>query len=347
MSKRTARALRHALLPTNVRRPSKRSPRIRLRAADDEPPSLRTLVRTARPEHPSSGEATPLLEVPPRPSDIFEMSSLTRPSSVPPPLPMMADGVEARSAPSEAPVMMDPPVEAEAAASPFRAGAILTSCAFGAGLLLALNQWVVAEQPEGTAMAGMPGPGSQVDVAAFVAATPVSVEAAPSEAPPWEAAPSEAESPEATSQSVASGGSEVALPRPSTGEAGSSEAAAPQTKAEPGSLAPKGGVARSSVIVEPAESDDGPRPFDEKAARAAVAAAAGSAMACGDGTTSGRAQIAVTLAPSGRATQAVLVSAPTFLGTPVGSCIARAMRGVRVPPFAGGPVTVTKTLYIR
>jgi hypothetical protein len=63
------------------------------------------------------------------------------------------------------------------------------------------------------------------------------------------------------------------------------------------------------------------------------------------GDPSGVAKVSVTFAPSGRVTQA-LVTGPPFAGTATGGCIARAFRSASVPPFAGDPQTVTKTVNI-
>jgi predicted Zn finger-like uncharacterized protein len=90
----------------------------------------------------------------------------------------------------------------------------------------------------------------------------------------------------------------------------------------------------------------GDAPFDRGAASAALSGAAGAAKGCAkaDGPT-GSTKVQVTFAPSGKATQAV-VGAP-FAGTSVGSCIAGAFKGARVPPFSGAPVTVSKTVSIK
>jgi predicted Zn finger-like uncharacterized protein len=90
----------------------------------------------------------------------------------------------------------------------------------------------------------------------------------------------------------------------------------------------------------------GDTPFDRGAASAALNGAAGSAKGCKkpDGPT-GSAKVQVTFAPSGKATQAT-VGAP-FAGTGVGSCIAGAFKGLKVPPFTGAPVTVSKTVNIK
>lgn len=60
-----------------------------------------------------------------------------------------------------------------------------------------------------------------------------------------------------------------------------------------------------------------------------------------DGCAAGRhgaAIVRATVRPDGRVSSAVVTGA--FAGTPQGSCIARAMRSVRLPPFSGAPVVV-------
>jgi hypothetical protein len=37
----------------------------------------------------------------------------------------------------------------------------------------------------------------------------------------------------------------------------------------------------------------------------------------------------------------------TFAGTPIGGCIASALRSARVPPFSGERVTVKRTVELR
>jgi hypothetical protein len=110
-------------------------------------------------------------------------------------------------------------------------------------------------------------------------------------------------------------------------------------------------VGALSPAVSPAAaataSTDAPQPFDPAVARAAVAAAASRAGACSDGSSKGAARVAVTFASSGRATRALLDYNSPLAGTGVGSCIARTMSGAQMPPFEGGPVTVTRTVQAR
>lgn len=102
---------------------------------------------------------------------------------------------------------------------------------------------------------------------------------------------------------------------------------------------------RRSAITVPARvaaPNDGAEDLPETPSRSAVASAfqnvGPSVRACGLGT--GRtATVQVVFERSGRAT-AVVVS-PPYSGTPVGSCIARAVRTVRIPPFSRPVFRVT------
>lgn len=86
--------------------------------------------------------------------------------------------------------------------------------------------------------------------------------------------------------------------------------------------------------------------FDPSAAESALASAAQQATTCRqDGDPTGVARVVVTFAPSGRVTSAT-ISGPPFAGTPTGSCIARTMRAMSLPPFTGDHMTVSKTVVI-
>lgn len=97
--------------------------------------------------------------------------------------------------------------------------------------------------------------------------------------------------------------------------------------------------------MEP-ETEVAQREIDLARLRVVVGAKARQAAGCGDGKRAGSARVTITFAPSGRATNAV-VSGGKFNGTRIGSCIASVMRSAQVPPFSGGPATVTKTVKIR
>ncbi len=94
-----------------------------------------------------------------------------------------------------------------------------------------------------------------------------------------------------------------------------------------------------------AAAPGGDKPFDRAAANSALSSIAASAASCKkpDGPT-GSGKVAVTFAPSGKATTATIEG--SFAGTSVGSCVAGRFRGAKVPPFAGSPVTVRKTFTI-
>lgn len=110
-----------------------------------------------------------------------------------------------------------------------------------------------------------------------------------------------------------------------------SSAADSQAKSEPGALA---------------EDLEVYTPFSRTEALAALASAEDRAKSCrSNAGPFGPARLAVTFAPSGKVTTA-LVEGPPFAGTPVGSCLARAFREAKVSPFSGQPVTVKKSVSI-
>ena len=98
--------------------------------------------------------------------------------------------------------------------------------------------------------------------------------------------------------------------------------------------------------TDDSKSDEPKGEFSRSAARGALSSAAGAASGCKrPGGPTGRGRVSVTFAPSGRATTATV--GPPFAGTKVGSCAAAAFRRASVPPFSGGPVTVSKSFTIR
>ena len=87
-------------------------------------------------------------------------------------------------------------------------------------------------------------------------------------------------------------------------------------------------------------------PFDTQAANAAITAAFARAAACrGPGDPPGEVTATLTYAPSGRITTATVSG--IFAGTPVGGCIAAALRGARVPPFSGDYLSVKRTTLLK
>jgi hypothetical protein len=86
--------------------------------------------------------------------------------------------------------------------------------------------------------------------------------------------------------------------------------------------------------------------FNREVASKALKAAADAAKTCKqpDGPT-GTGKVQVTFAPSGRVSDALLISGP-FAGTVVGKCVIRLFRAAEVPPFDGSPMTVAKSFSV-
>jgi len=107
--------------------------------------------------------------------------------------------------------------------------------------------------------------------------------------------------------------------------------------------APKAPKAPKAVEAPPPQAAAA---FDPSAAESALTSAAQQATSCRqDGDPTGVARVVVTFAPSGRVTSAT-ISGPPFAGTPTGSCIARTMRAMSLPPFTGDHMTISKTVVI-
>jgi hypothetical protein len=103
-----------------------------------------------------------------------------------------------------------------------------------------------------------------------------------------------------------------------------------------------------SAEPAPAEPSEGEGPqVDRGALESALASAARAAAACdlGEYGAHGSGRIAVTFAPSGRVTRALVESGP-LIGTTVGGCVARAFREATIPPFGGGPVTAHRSFHV-
>ncbi|MET0596079.1 MAG: zinc-ribbon domain-containing protein [Polyangiaceae bacterium] len=84
--------------------------------------------------------------------------------------------------------------------------------------------------------------------------------------------------------------------------------------------------------------------FNTQAAREALEDAAARASKCKTiDTPSGTARVAVTFAPNGQATNAVIESGP-FVGTSAGTCVAAKFKAARVPSFTGDSVLVRKSV---
>lgn len=141
-------------------------------------------------------------------------------------------------------------------------------------------------------------------------------------------------------------------------QAAQSKPSEPETKDKPAEPEQPAGPSKAKSLAEAmAAATAGGAPatppptggseFNKSAASSALNAAAGAAAGCkAPGDPSGVARVSVTFAPSGRATRA-LVNGPPFSGTATGGCIANAFKRASVPPFDGGPVTVSKSVTIR
>jgi hypothetical protein len=117
--------------------------------------------------------------------------------------------------------------------------------------------------------------------------------------------------------------------------------------AEPSKHAPSPQAEQEPEPAPQAKYQTPAGPFDRTAATNALAQASSVAAACRKaGDPSGVANATITFAPSGRVT-AALLSGPPFAGTPTGSCIAAALRRVRVPAFEGDRITVAKAIAVR
>jgi hypothetical protein len=83
------------------------------------------------------------------------------------------------------------------------------------------------------------------------------------------------------------------------------------------------------------------RPFDFTGAMNAVTDARVGPAQCGPDAI-GATAVAITFAPSGEATHAIVESGP-LLGTEAGSCVARELRNVRIQPFDGADMATVRT----
>jgi hypothetical protein len=110
---------------------------------------------------------------------------------------------------------------------------------------------------------------------------------------------------------------------------------ATDTKTTPGAMPTSG------FLPDPEPETD--VPFDRRAALMALDAAGQRAQACKPPDTLGAMRVAVTFAPTGKVTTAV-VEGPPFAGTRVGGCIAARLRDAAIAPFTGSPVTVHRSL---
>ena len=99
-----------------------------------------------------------------------------------------------------------------------------------------------------------------------------------------------------------------------------------------------------SALTPPAPAARAKGDFNTQAAREALQDAADRAAKCKTiDTPSGNARVAVTFAPNGHVTTAVIDSG-AIVGTAAGTCVASKFRAARVPPFSGEAVLVRKNV---
>lgn len=104
---------------------------------------------------------------------------------------------------------------------------------------------------------------------------------------------------------------------------------------------------KPAPLPEQPQVDDVGGEFDKAAASAALGSAAATAAGCRkEGDPTGVAVVHVTFSNAGRATRAT-VEGPPFAGTATGGCIAETLRKVKIPPYGGDRVTVTKRVVIQ
>jgi hypothetical protein len=84
--------------------------------------------------------------------------------------------------------------------------------------------------------------------------------------------------------------------------------------------------------------------FDRSKASAALTVASAETASCKSDGEGGQATVRVTFASSGRVTQVAVGG--SFAGTPTSACIAAPFSRASVPPFAGSPVTVSKSVTV-
>jgi hypothetical protein len=113
---------------------------------------------------------------------------------------------------------------------------------------------------------------------------------------------------------------------------------------DPGAIPPPSTVTSAAAPLAPAPAARAKGDFSTQAARETLEDAAGRAGKCRNiDTPSGTARVAVTFAPNGHVTNAVIESGP-FVGTAAGNCVASKFRSAKVPPFSGESVLVRKSV---
>lgn len=201
-------------------------------------------------------------------------------------------------------------------------------------------------------------------------APPPTASTPPVEAPAGTSAPTAPTAAATNPEPVAAAPGDTHAAPPSTGEAVAKNAPTkPAPGAKPGA-APAPAPEKPVAAAAPAPAAGGPKslsdalreasgapksapaaapqenapPFNRGAAQAAMAGVNIAGCKRADGPT-GQGRVVITFSPSGSVKSAV-VESPPFAGTAVGGCIAGKYRGVRVPAFSGGELSVGKSFML-
>ncbi len=147
----------------------------------------------------------------------------------------------------------------------------------------------------------------------------------------------------------------VAMNAPSAQASASSAPEAASAPSSPSSPPPSpvakvgaGGPPKEFKAIAPKELPAGApgAEFNMGEARSRLAAIAGGLQTCKRADTTGAGKVEIVFAPSGGVQSAVLMGGSPFDGTPTGKCVEARFRQARVPPFGGGPFSVSKSFSI-
>lgn len=133
-------------------------------------------------------------------------------------------------------------------------------------------------------------------------------------------------------------------------------ASAPPVSAPPPSVAPATPATPQKPTAEAPDPTRAPKlpsaptapgPFDRKLAQQQLDIAAFKASTCGQlGQTRGAGEVSVTVESRGRVVRVTHLN-PGFIGTPVGLCVTQAFQQLQVPPFSGGPQSLTGSFVVQ
>lgn len=234
-----------------------------------------------------------------------------------------------------------------------RGGVVLLVGFLGIAAAAAVAFVMMKKQPAADTVSVTPSAATQLSASAEPSSpeAPAASNAPAASAPAASAAASASAAPAASGAPVASASASVAAKptsssgAPATPAAPAAAAATPVAASKPAEPAAGAKPAEAPAAPATPATPDGAA-FDKNAAVAALGAAAANAASCktADGPT-GSGKVSVTFAPSGRATATSV--AGELAGTEVGGCVARLFRAAKVPPFAGDPVTVSKSFSIQ